>query len=79
MRNEMVAAVVRRLAEYPDFRIELADDPQRALEAHGFELEADDLHVVTGLARRLQRADPAAVSREISGIASQLGISLGEE
>ena len=43
MRNEMVGAVVRRAMEHPQFRDQLLENPQQALQEHGFVLEADDL------------------------------------
>jgi len=39
MRNEMIGAVVRRAIEHPEFRRRLVDDPQDALQSHGFALE----------------------------------------
>ena len=43
MRNEMIGAVVRRAIEHPEFRRRLIDNPQEALEAHGFALEEPDM------------------------------------
>jgi hypothetical protein len=39
MRNEMIGAVVRRAIEHPEFRRRLIDDPDDALQSHGFALE----------------------------------------
>jgi hypothetical protein len=39
MRNEMIGAVVRRAIEHPEFRRRLIDNPQDALQSHGFALE----------------------------------------
>lgn len=43
MRNEMIGAVVRRAIEHPEFRRRLVDDPQEALQAHGFALEGAEM------------------------------------
>ena len=43
MRNEMIAAVVRRAIEHPEFRRRLVEDPREALTTHGFALEDAEL------------------------------------
>src|ERR1043166_8749499 len=45
MRNEMIGAVVRRAMEHPEFRRRLIENPQDALQTHGFALEEPEMEI----------------------------------
>ena len=73
MRNEMIGAVVRRAIEHPEFRRRLMDNPQEALAAHGFALEASDLAEIDRIRTRLRDGDD--VEKQLVTIAEHYGLS----
>ena len=56
MRNEMIGAVVRRAIEHPEFCRRLIDNPQDALQSHGFALEASDMEEIEKIRTTLEKA-----------------------
>ena len=52
LRDEMLAAVVRRALENTEFRQELFSDPDAALDAHGFALEDEEMNELREIASR---------------------------
>ena len=73
MRNEMIGAVVRRAIEHPEFRRRLIDDPQQALQAHGFALEESDMAELEKIRGQL-RGSQADVEQQLVTIAEQYGV-----
>lgn len=71
MRNEMIGAVVRRAIEYPEFRQQLADNPQEALSNHGFALEEPELREIESIGRELRGDD---VEQKLVSLAEKYGI-----
>lgn len=71
MRNEMIGAVVRRAMEHPEFRDQLIENPQTALEAHGFQLEAEEMSRIERLQGDLRSGD---VEQKLRTIAEEYGV-----
>lgn len=71
MRNEMIGAVVRRAMEHPEFRRRLMENPNEALQAHGFALEAPEMAEIERIRTRLGGND---VEQELVTIAEQYGL-----
>lgn len=71
MRNEMIGAVVRRAIEHPEFRQQLVDNPQSALEAHGFQLESEEMAQIENLRGDLRGDD---VEQRLVSIAERYGV-----
>jgi hypothetical protein len=71
MRNEMIGAVVRRAMEHPEFRRRLIENPNEALQAHGFALEDPELAEIERIRTRLGGND---VEQELVTIAEQYGL-----
>ncbi len=72
MRNEMIGAVVRRAMEHPEFRRKLMENPQEALAAHGFALEAADLAEIEKIRTSIDGSDDA--EQKLVSIAEQYGV-----
>lgn len=72
MRNEMIGAVVRRAMEHPEFRRRLVENPQEALSAHGFALEASDFAEIDKIRMSLGESDD--VEQKLVSIAEQYGV-----
>lgn len=72
MRNEMIGAVVRRAIEHPEFRRRLVDNPQDALQSHGFALEQDDLAELEKI--RATLGESGDVEQRLVSIAEQYGV-----
>ena len=72
MRNEMIGAVVRRAIEHPEFRRRLIDNPQEALDAHGFVLEDADMAEIEKIRTSLGRATDTET--QLVTIAEQYGV-----
>lgn len=72
MRNEMIGAVVRRAMEHPEFRRKLMENPQEALAAHGFALEATDLAEIEKIRTSIDGSDDA--EQKLVSIAEQYGV-----
>jgi hypothetical protein len=75
MRNEMVGAVVRRAMEHPEFREQLMQNPEQALQEHGFLLEAEDMAEIHRLRESVGGSDD--VQQALSWIAEEYGIDPG--
>ncbi len=73
MRNEMIGAVVRRAIEHPEFRRRLMENPQEALEAHGFALEESDMAELEKIRGEL-RDSQTDVEKQLVTIAEQYGV-----
>jgi hypothetical protein len=73
MRNEMIGAVVRRAIEHPEFRRRLIENPQDALESHGFALEAADLQEIEKIRTTLDNGND--VEQQLVSIAENYGVS----
>lgn len=71
MRNEMIGAVVRRAIEHPEFRQQLIDNPQSALEAHGFQLESEEMAQIEKIRGDLRGED---VEQRLVTIAEGYGV-----
>ncbi len=74
MRNEMIGAVVRRAIEHPEFRRRLMDNPQEALDAHGFALAAGDMAEIEKIRGELNGSDNSDVEQKLVTIAEQYGV-----
>jgi hypothetical protein len=72
MRNEMIGAVVRRAIEHPEFRRRLIENPQEALQAHGFALEDSDMAEIEGIRTRLGQSSDT--EQQLVTIAEQYGV-----
>lgn len=73
MRNEMIGAIVRRAIEHPEFRDELADDPKRALDAHGFALEEEEFREIERVSAEMSGSGDD-VEQKLVTIAEKYGI-----
>jgi hypothetical protein len=73
MRNEMIGAVVRRAIEHPEFRRRLVDNPQDALQAHGFALEDAEMAEIERIRGSLSGSGDDVEQRLVS-IAEQYGV-----
>jgi hypothetical protein len=73
MRNEMIGAVVRRAIEHPEFRQRLMDNPQEALQSHGFALEKSDLAEIEKIRTHLRDRDD--VEQQLVRIAENYGLN----
>lgn len=74
MRNEMIGAVVRRAIEHPEFRRRLIDNPQEALEAHGFALEEPDMAEIEKIRGELRNSQNADVEKQLVTVAERYGV-----
>lgn len=74
MRNEMIGAVVRRAIEHPEFRRRLIDNPQEALEAHGFALEEPDMAEIEKIRGELRGSESADVEQQLVTVAERYGV-----
>ena len=74
MRNEMIGAVVRRAIEHPEFRRRLIDNPQEALEAHGFALEEPDMVEIEIIRGELRGSQSADVEQQLVTVAERYGV-----
>jgi len=72
MRNEMIGAVVRRAMEHPEFRRRLIENPNEALQAHGFALEEQEMAEIERIRHRLGGDD---VEKELMTVADQYGLN----
>jgi hypothetical protein len=72
MRNEMIGAVVRRAMEHPEFRRRLMENPQEALAAHGFVLEATDMAEIETIRTQLRNGGDA--EQKLVSIAENYGL-----
>lgn len=71
MRDEMLAAVIRRAMEHDDFRRELVAEPRKALDDHGFALEDEEFQAIENLRGEMKTGD----SREaLERIAERYGV-----
>lgn len=68
MRDEMMAAVIRRALEHPEFLDELIAAPEKALDAHGFALGDAELEEI----RKLGTGGSA--EERLHAIAAQFGV-----
>jgi phage terminase small subunit len=71
MRNEMIGAVVRRAIEHPEFRRRLLDDPQDALQSHGFALEDAEMGEIERIRATMGGED---AEQKLVSIAEQYGV-----
>jgi len=74
MRNEMIAAVVRRAIEHPEFRQRLIDNPQEALAAHGVARESVDRAEIDKIRARMH--DSGDDEQQLVSIAENYGLKL---
>lgn len=75
MRNEMIGAVVRRAIEHPEFRRRLMENPQEALQSHGFALEDSDMAELEQVRTSLgDDSNGTDVEQRLVGIAEQYGV-----
>jgi hypothetical protein len=72
MRNEMIGAVVRRAIEHPEFRRRLVENPEEALQSHGFALEAAEMSEIERI--RTSIGDGSDVEQKLVTIAEQYGV-----
>ncbi|HVS30404.1 MAG TPA: hypothetical protein VMS98_03015 [Thermoanaerobaculia bacterium] len=72
MRNEMIGAVVRRAIEHPEFRRRLVDNPQEALDSHGFALEEAEMAEIDRI--RTSIGSGEEVEQRLVSIAEQYGV-----
>lgn len=72
MRNEMIGAVVRRAIEHPEFRRRLVENPEEALQSHGFALEAAEMAEIERI--RTTIGDGSDVEQSLVTIAEQYGV-----
>ena len=72
MRNEMIGAVVRRAIEHPEFRRRLVDNPQEALNSHGFALEDSEMAEIDRIRTSIGSGED--VESRLVGIAEQYGV-----
>ena len=72
MRNEMIGAVVRRAIEHPEFRRRLIDNPQDALQSHGFALDQEDMAELDKIRTSFGEAED--VEQRLVSIAEQYGV-----
>lgn len=70
MRDEMLAAVVRRAMEHDDFRRELIEEPRKALDSHGFALEDEEFREIEKLSGEMKGDSREALER----IADRYGV-----
>jgi hypothetical protein len=75
MRNEMIGAVVRRAIEHPEFRRRLVENPQEALQSHGFALEESDMEELQKIRGELNGPQDD-VEQKLVSIAEQYGVSV---
>jgi hypothetical protein len=73
MRNEMIGAVVRRAIEHPEFRRKLIDNPEDALQSHGFALEAAEMAELERI-RTSIGGESDDVEQRLVSIAEQYGV-----
>lgn len=73
MRNEMIGAVVRRAIEHPEFRRRLVENPEEALQSHGFALESAEMSEIERI-RTSIGGDGADVEQKLVTIAEQYGV-----
>jgi hypothetical protein len=73
MRNEMIGAVVRRAIEHPEFRRRLIENPQEALDAHGFALEETDMAEIEKIRGQLSGSSNDA-EQQLVTIAERYGV-----
>lgn len=73
MRNEMIGAVVRRVIEHPEFRRRLMDNPQDALQSHGFALEDAEMAEIERIRTSLD-SERDDVEQRLVSIAEQYGV-----
>ena len=72
MRNEMIGAVVRRAIEHPEFRRRLVENPQEALNSHGFALEDAEMAEIERI--RTSIGEPGDAEQKLVTIAEQYGV-----
>ena len=72
MRNEMIGAVVRRAIEHPEFRRRLVEDPQDALNTHGFALEDAEMAEIDRIRTSIGNGED--VEQRLVSIAEQYGV-----
>lgn len=73
MRNEMIGAIVRRAMEHPEFRRRLVENPQDALQAHGFALEDAEMAEIERIRTNISGSGDDAEQKLVS-IAEQYGV-----
>lgn len=71
MRNEMIGAVVRRAIEHPEFRRRLIENPNEALQTHGFALESNEMAEIEKIRSRMSGED---AEQELVSIAESYGV-----
>lgn len=71
MRDEMLAAVVRRAMEHEEFRNGLVEDPQRTLREHGFALEDEEMREIETLRGQMKSGD---ATEALERIADRYGV-----
>ena len=72
MRNEMIGAVVRRAIEHPEFRRRLVDNPQEALNSHGFALEDAEMAEIDRIRTSIGSGED--VEQRLVSIAEHYGV-----
>jgi hypothetical protein len=72
MRNEMIGAVVRRAIEHPEFRRKLVENPQDALQSHGFALETAEMEEIEKI--RTTLGGDGDVEQRLVSIAESYGV-----
>lgn len=73
MRNEMIGAVVRRAIEHPEFRRRLMEEPQEALQSHGFALEENEMQELEKIRGSLGESG-TDVEQQLVSIAERYGV-----
>ena len=73
MRNEMIGAVVRRAIEHPESRNRLMENPQAALDDHGFALEEADMAEIQKIRGQLTGSNDD-VEQKLVTIAERYGV-----
>ena len=75
MRNEMIGAIVRRAIEHPEFRRRLVENPEEALQSHGFALESPEMAEIEKIRTSLGNGgDGADVEAQLVSIAETYGV-----
>ncbi len=66
MRDEMLAAVVRRAMEHDEFRRGLVEEPRQTLKDHGFALEEEEFAEIDKLSTEISADDSRAALQRIA-------------
>lgn len=75
MRDEMLAAVIRRAIEYPEFRDQLMERPEEALSEHGFALESREMDALQSIRQEMQSNAGTDAEQKLRSIAEEYGVN----